>query len=158
MMPQATLESDYVCVREAEDTGRRVSSIAELYFDEPSAFGWLDQAKRQIDAIARLPKGWDSHGADSPDPMTLNSAFRLLYDIADGIPSISKPRIDPSRSGGVHFCWEGKTRSLDLEVISPTQAKYSFEDESLGREEEGIVVAGRAIPKFSQLLRLIDAN
>lgn len=67
---------------------------------------WMVDAIAQIQAILALESGWDSQGGQPPDLKTIQSGFDILYLIAKIDPDLTKPHINPTRSGGIQFHWE----------------------------------------------------
>jgi hypothetical protein len=57
--------------------------------DNPSAAPWIEQALQQLDAIAQLEAGWDSNGAQAPDPALVRGSVRL-GSIAPGAEAVSR--------------------------------------------------------------------
>jgi hypothetical protein len=98
--------------------------------------GWLEQARRQLDAIAGLPQGWDSHGSPPPETRNVEAAWTLLVCLcqAAGLP---KPHISPTPSGGVQFEWEQGPRYFEVELVTERAAVYLFCDDDAAVEECG---------------------
>ncbi|HUY32042.1 MAG TPA: hypothetical protein VMV69_04615 [Pirellulales bacterium] len=114
--------------------------------------GWLSIVKDQLCAIERLTPGWDSNGADSPDPRLLRAAWNLLECLCEE-SAIPKPHVNPTRRGGVQFEWEKGPRYFELEVDSERSAAYFFDDEIAQTESEGRISVGdplEPILKFVQ--------
>jgi hypothetical protein len=89
--------------------------------------GWLDQAREQLAAIRRLPRGWDSYGADPPISEIVDAAMTLLESLhSTGL--VPKPHIYPTRSGGVQFEWENGARYFEIEIVSSTVAELFYSD------------------------------
>lgn len=47
---------------------------------------WLPLAREQFEAIARLPRGWDSHEAEPPEPSLVDAGSRLLHRLCEVAP------------------------------------------------------------------------
>ena len=90
--------------------------------------GWLGDAMRQLDAIQNLPDGWDSHNASRPDSMAVHNGAALLASLLEVDKRLPKPRIDPTPSGGVQFCWECGQRYLEIEIVDRDRAQFYFVD------------------------------
>lgn len=99
---------------------------------------WLLFARKQLDAIASLPEGWDSHGAPSPD-LRLVEAARGLIECLSHSPALPQPHINPTRAGGVQFEWEAGARYFELEVVAERAAEFLYSEEDTGVEITGDV-------------------
>ena len=97
---------------------------------------WFEDALEQFRAIVGLPSGWDSNNAARPDPKLVQVAAALLYRLAKS-RRVSKPHINPTRSGGIQFEWEAGPRSFEVEVVGEDCAAYLFQDHAARLEEEG---------------------
>ena len=105
---------------------------------------WFPEAWRQLEAIAGLPDGWDSHGAPAPDREKVAAAARLLVCLGEGA-DLPKPHINPTRSGGVQFEWEIGDRYFELEVMSQDEAAYLFCDDAAHVEETGSLFGNQSL-------------
>lgn len=94
----------------------------------PRSADWLAVAEERLRAIAELPPGWDSHGADPPIPGLVAGAAKLLSRLAARHPELPRPFINPTRSGGVQFEWESGPRYFEVEFVDGNRVRYLFED------------------------------
>ena len=106
---------------------------------------WFDQAVRQLQAIERLPDGWDSHGAGRPDLKTIQSALNVLAAMALHEETLTKPQINPTPSGGVQFDWESGPRYFEIEFVDPLTAEYYLVDREARTETEGELHVGDSL-------------
>ena len=113
---------------------------------------WFDDANHQIEAIKRLPHGWDSHGAQPPNAAVVESGRLLLKQLAMNVPRVRKPSICPTRSGGVQFIWESEGRYFEIEVSDIDKACYFFEDLHASKIQERVVNAGGLLSEMIQIL------
>lgn len=114
---------------------------------------WLDRARDQLDIIASLERGWDSYGADPPDPLMVEAAWKLLKELHRALHA-PVPFLYPTRSGGVQLEWESGTRYLEVEVLSPNDLAYFYSDPSIQAESTGTILLEHA----TQELRLLIAR
>jgi hypothetical protein len=133
--------------------------------DEPSDYGqwtfsrhgWLRAAMRQLDAIEDLPRGWDSHGGEPPDPAIVDAARTLIRSLRTG-GDFPKPHINPTPSGGVQFEWENDSAYLEVEVDAEDHAKFFFQDGRRRHEYEGEVFCGGSLDEIVGLLKNMYAG
>lgn len=119
-------------------------------------YDWLPEVRRQLEAIAALPPGWDSHGSPSPDVNLIEAGAGLLRCLceAEGLP---KPYVNPTPSGGVQFEWESGDRYFELEVLAERAAGYLYRDDSAGAEEEGEIFEMESLEPIIQYIRNVAA-
>ncbi|HUY36910.1 MAG TPA: hypothetical protein VMV69_29595 [Pirellulales bacterium] len=125
---------------------------------EPTRFGdthWMVQAVKQLQAIAKLPDGWDSNGAAAPDENVITSACVLLDGLALAEPSLPKPRIDPTPSGGIQFAWQSASRYFEIELIDPLTTQFYFVDRAAREEMEGELRAGESLSEVVRYVRRV---
>lgn len=144
MTPQLTLEEERYSSEEWQSSDDTISGAAFADLTQ-----WRAQAYRQLMAIARLPRNWDSYGADRVDGKILASAEALLSALHE--MGVSKPHINPTRTGGIQFDWESGTRYLEIALISPNRAEYFFEDRDTLEQHEGILLAGDTLDEIAEL-------
>lgn len=89
---------------------------------------WLGEAIRQLDAIENLPDGWDSHEASRPDSALIRRGAALMASFLEADKRLPKPRIDPTPSGGIQFCWECGQQYLEVEILDRDRAQFYFVD------------------------------
>jgi len=106
-----------------------------------SQWPWLPFVRKQLQAIASLPEGWDSYGAPSPDARLVASAQGLIECLAQ-VADLPQPHVNPTRNGGVQFEWEAGDRYFELEVVAERAATYYWRDHSKAEQKEGTVFEG----------------
>ena len=99
---------------------------------------WLPFVGEQLQAMASLPEGWDSHGASRPDVRLIVSAQGLIECLAQ-VPDLPQPHVNPTRNGGVQFEWDAGERYFELEIVAERAATYLYSDEAARIEETGDV-------------------
>jgi len=119
------------------------SQDAQVYRTEPIQ-DWLDEAVKQLDAIAFLPDGWDGDGASAPSRDVLLGG-RSLLECLHQVPGIPKPHVNPTRDGSVQFEWEAASRYFEIEVVAPEAATYFYQDRAAGVEHEGEIFVGEPL-------------
>ena len=131
-----------------------------VQFDMPPAMvwpttrpriAWLQDALRQLDAIERLPSGWDSQGGDVPDPRIVDGARVLLLALAVAHDSLAKPEINPTPSGGVQFHWESGPRYFEIELVDHHSARFYFVDRTGKTETGGDLHVGDSLAQVVEL-------
>src|SRR5579862_7936334 len=93
---------------------------------------WLDDALAQLDAIEKLPDGWNSNGAAAPIPELVDCGRRFLNQLRSSTTPMPQPHINPTPSGGVQFEWEDGSRYFEVEIVGENAASLLFE----GPEEQ----------------------
>lgn len=142
MSDQLTISSRLI-ERGARPDYRTESIAAE---DWPVSAGesqcpWLPFVRKQLQAIAALPEGWDSYGAPSPDAPLVASARGLIECLAL-VADFPQPYVNPTRNGGVQFEWEAGERYFELEIVADGEATYYWRDHSKAEQQEGMVFEG----------------
>lgn len=99
---------------------------------------WLEDAGRQLRAIAKLADDWDGHGAPSPNANWLKAAWGLLVSLCS-VAGLPKPHVNPTPRGGVQFEWENGPRYLEVELVAERAAVYLYRDDARGIEDSGEV-------------------
>lgn len=94
---------------------------------------WLPEVRRQLDAIAALPAGWDSYGSASLDLRVVEAAWHLLLCLYDA-GGVRKPHVNPMPSGGVQLEWESADRYFELEVLPEGGVECFWRDDKDGVE------------------------
>lgn len=100
---------------------------------------WLFDALDEIDRLAKLPKGWDSYGAEAPLPNLVLSAREIVESIATSFTDISQPSvITATRSGGIQFEWGDHANVyFELEIVGRHRIAFLFVDSNRCIEKEG---------------------
>lgn len=164
MNPAITLDESDIAYREFHDNANQVTGTVDqsdmsenvVWMVPPISSPWLPVALRQLQAIVRLPKGWDSHGADPPARQIVASGAVLLVELARHFPGLPKPNIHPTRTGGVQFHWETGPIYLEVEVETPRTAHFYFEDKVEHRVIEDEIHVGQRVSRLMPLLALIE--
>ncbi len=126
----------------------------------PSTVGaltWLPTVTKQLRAIEQLTPGWDSNGADPPNPRILRAAHTLIVCLCEA-GLIAKPHVNPTRNGGVQLEWESPLRYFELDVDCEQSAAYFFQDEIEGAEVEGRVSVGERLEPILEFVRRVTLN
>jgi len=162
MNVEATLELAGVEIRRFENNVDQVTRMGELVrtfgsVPRPQTARWPDwfvEAQRQFQAISRLPHGWDSQGGDPPNRATVRSGSVLLGALATASPSLTKPHIDPTPSGGVQFHWESGPRYFEIDIVDPQTAQFYYVDAQ--REQEGTFYLDDDVAQVLQLALSVE--
>ena len=104
----------------------------------------------EIDRLAQLPAGWDSNGADRPDPEAVSASRTLLQRIVESDLGLSCPAVvTASRGGGIQFEWGSHDSTyFELECLSADHVEYYFCDVANQIEKEGaIIIHGNDFPE-----------
>jgi hypothetical protein len=122
---------------------------------QPPAFksNWLDEASAQLDAIERLPSGWDSHGAASPSADIARGARALLESLSTADGRLAKPHVHPTPSGGVQLHWESGSCYFEVELTDAQHAHFYFTDRSVHEETEGDLRIGDSLSEVLSYAR-----
>ena len=99
---------------------------------------WLSEGLRQLDAIERLPDGWDSRGGSRPEALVVEAGRKLLAALAAADEDLSKPHVHPTPSGGVQFHWETPARYFEIEVLDAQTIQFYYLDRDEKQEAEGV--------------------
>ena len=91
---------------------------------------WLQDCVDRIDRLCELKQNWDSYGANSVDPDSIEIAKQLVPMFAQ-VTGIDCPRVAASPAGYVALSWEWRehSRELDLEIMPDGRLRYSYLDE-----------------------------
>lgn len=130
MTPFATITEEEI----VEKTIRR--SDYAVTDDRRAQSSWLPEVLEQLNAIASLPDGWDSHGAPAPDVRKVEAAGGLIVCLAEA-SDLPKPYVNPTRNGGVQFEWEVGSRYFELDVVGERAATFLYSDDAEQVEEMG---------------------
>ncbi|NQT40046.1 MAG: hypothetical protein HQ581_21315 [Planctomycetes bacterium] len=131
--------------------------IADPFADGPQtreAAPWIEDARRQFQAIAELPCNWDGDNALPPKRGVIDGGFCLLVCLSCG-GDISKPHINPTRDGGVQMEWEVGTRSFEIEVVGLGAASYFYQDLT-GVEEEGEIFVREQLDTVIRMIKRVE--
>lgn len=162
MTHQSTISEGFVERRVPVENGvdtliaQDIGSIESL---KPTTIScdWLEEARRQLEAIRSLPANWDTYSSPPPNTRWIDAAFGLLVSLCCA-GSIPKPHINPTPHGGVQFEWEAGTRYLEIEIVAERAAEYFWRDAALGSEEEGVVFEGDSLDVAVKYIRRIAAS
>lgn len=95
---------------------------------------WWSAALQQVSSLLDLPKNWDSYGAERISRQNAYYAVQILQQISR--PGIPAPSIVPTVRGNLQFEWHRAGIDLEIEILSPTRIRTSYEDELTGVEWE----------------------
>jgi hypothetical protein len=113
-----------------------------------------------IDAIAAicelgdLQANWDSYGAQPIDKQCMVTAILLL--LTTSRPKTPPPSVVPTVRGGVQLEWHRGGIDLEIEVLSPSQIRVSWEDARTGQMTEQ-TLAGDFAPAVAAIEKLSAA-
>ncbi len=88
----------------------------------------------KLDRLALLHENWDCEGAKRIDPAIIQAARQFISRLPEDIGSL--PAVVPIARGTLQFEWSKGTRSLELEIESPSVIRYLQWDSAQGLEEE----------------------
>ena len=129
----------FVTITEQEVVEKTIHRFDYTVTDDRCARSpWLADVLEQLNVIASLPDGWDSHGAPTPDIYMVEAAGGLIACLAND-PDLPKPYVNPTRNGGVQFEWEAGSRYFELDVVAERAATYLYCDDAKHVEETGKV-------------------
>jgi len=117
---------------------------------------WLPFVRKQLEAIAALPEGWDSYGGASPDPRLVWGAQSLIECLAQA-PGLPQPHVNPTPSGGVQFEWEVGDRYFEVEIVAGRAATYLYCDDAAGVEETGNIFELESLEPVLAFVRMVGA-
>ncbi|MCR4413234.1 MAG: hypothetical protein NUV77_12520 [Thermoguttaceae bacterium] len=118
---------------------------------------WLVDVQRQLDAIKRLPPGWNSHGAPAPNRQVVDSAEQLLKCLC-AAGALPRPHVNPTPAGGVQFEWQSASRYFEIEVVAERAAQYLYCDDAAGVEKVGEVFEDEPLEEVLACIRLVAAG
>jgi hypothetical protein len=119
--------------------------------------GWLEDVAVQFGAIANLPDGWDGDGALRPDVRSLEAAWGLLTSLCRA-EEMTRPHVNPTRSGGVQLEWENGSRYFEIEVVAERAATYLYRDSDSSLEDTGEIFEGEPLYAITQYIRQVEAG
>jgi hypothetical protein len=96
---------------------------------------WLTEVLSQLDAIGKLPKGWDSCGGDAIKPELVAAAGALAKSLAR-FPEVPRPHVSPTSAGGVQLEWEAGGAYFEVHFEEPSEAQCYFESQFPPSEKE----------------------
>lgn len=87
-------------------------------------FDWIDtyelddfeNLRQQVGGLARLPKGWDSYGADPPNETAIKTSSDFIGILRDY--QLRPTKVSPSAEGGVGICFERDDKYADIEFLN----------------------------------------
>jgi len=83
---------------------------------------WFDPLMQGFVDLRTLPPNWDSYGANTIDPKTVQDAMNLLNGLLG--PTSPAPRVVPLSSGGLQLEWH--RQGIDLEVVFDREEQPYF--------------------------------
>jgi hypothetical protein len=89
---------------------------------DPPVSAWLVSTMSSLAELARLREDWDSYGSKPIQAPAVETAIRLLLQIAREEPA--KPHISPVPGGGVQIEWHTPERALEIEVLPDGGVEY----------------------------------
>jgi len=146
MKPQFTI-TEALVERVMSNDPRRIAARCD----------WLEDIRTQFSAIASLPDGWDGNGALHPDIRSLEAAWGLLASLCRA-EDVTKPHVNPTRSGGVQLEWENGSRYFEIDVVAERAATYLYRDCDSGVEDTGEVFEGEPLLSIIRFIRRVMAT
>lgn len=92
----------------------------------------------ELDALKKLPHGWDSYSAPAPSPAAVRNAKALLIEAAK--LGAEPERVEPSAMGGVGVTFSAGRREVVVEFYNNATAHALFSDDATGE------MGTRAVP------------
>lgn len=84
---------------------------------------WQREALAKVEALGRLPHGWD--GGNSPAPTEGVRAWAGNILLTANLAGIERPEFAPESGGGLQITWwSGRSRELELHIDSEHSATY----------------------------------
>jgi len=96
--------------------------------------GWVLEAARKLEALGRLPPGWDSYGAKPLDPDARRLTLYVLGWL--GTKELPVPAVALASGGAVHLEWHSAGKELDVGLGEGAGIEYVKVHPS-GEIEEG---------------------
>ncbi len=78
---------------------------------------WLVQTMEKLQALARLPANWDSHGGLALQPAICHAAMAVLGWLENH--ELPVPGVVLGSSGTVQLEWQYDGRELQVEILTP---------------------------------------
>lgn len=98
---------------------------------------WMESVRKRLAAIMRLVPGWDGYGAGPPPHETVLFTQQILGDVwLRGLPV---PDLSPMSSEGIMIEWITRDFEFTLEINSPNEMTFIFENCRTGHTENGPV-------------------
>lgn len=110
-------------------------------FDLPRSV--LDSLKTLF-GFCQLSHNWDSYGSPPPTENAINSAYKILLDVAS-LEDMPAPHVMALSGGGIHISWRRTNRELDLEIL--TNGEVDF----LQSQEDHVIEEGEGVPRAKRL-------
>lgn len=108
---------DYTPLRAISKSKQSLTmEVFDLSDESEASNDWLHDALRILGAIEKLPKNWDSSGAETPNPTAIQNCQLVLTSLAKAklIPSFIEPSTDDAVCIGF---WAGN-RYADFECFN----------------------------------------
>ncbi len=89
-----------------------------------------DELLAELDALKKLPDGWDSYAAPAPRPAAVKNAKALVIEA--GKLGVGPERVEPSAMGGVGVTFSAGRREVVVEFYNNGTAHALFSDDATG--------------------------
>jgi len=104
---------------------------------------WFEQSRKQLTRLLLLPENWDSYGAVAPLPETVQSSYGFLMFVVRNV-AIPLPYISATPNGGVFFLWKNGSSEIEVDIVSPSEASYLYENTDTGEYAEDKLIIDNA--------------
>lgn len=122
-------------------------------FESSTVPVWLRKAVRNVQEIVRLEDNWDTYGARPIEAEVAIAGLNLLLNVM--VSDIPEPSIVPVPDGGIQFEWHQNGKHFEVEVLSSTEARFSFEDDENQQEIEDEGDLPSLEPRIRDLLQQV---
>jgi hypothetical protein len=119
--------------------------------------GWLTDVLGQLDAIRKLPGGWDSHGGEPIRGEIVAATEKLAKSLAR-FPEVPRPHASPTAAGGVQLEWEAGGAYFEIHIEEPTEAQCYFERQSPPSEDEFIFHDGDDVSVLAKFAARVSGS
>jgi hypothetical protein len=124
-----------------ESPGRRARRI-EIRAPRRDLPEELLRALERACELQRLPRGWNSHGAEPVSDTAFRHAIEFLT--AYVVRGVAGPALVPTVRGGVQLEWHRRGVDIEVEVGPDGSVSWCAEDRQLGDEVEAVLAGHEA--------------
>ena len=87
--------------------------------------------------LLRLPRGWNSHGAEPVSEAAFERTVEFLTTYL--VEGVAGPVLVPTVRGGVQLEWHGRGVDIEVEVSPDGSVSWCAEDRRTGEELEAVL-------------------